>query len=191
MRCLPGPSRRGPIWASMSIFRHKMVPNAPAKLSTSEWRSRTSIATQWRRRNVPTQPMSARVDRLPRRLNHAGGIDLTSFLTDYGVVVALVCAGAAVLYGLIITQRLLAKSPGNERMQEISGAVQEGARAYLTRQYTIIAAVAVPLLVVLWLLQSYQTAIGFAIGGILSGAAGFIGMNLSVRANTRVAEAAR
>jgi len=116
---------------------------------------------------------------------------LTSFLTDYGVVVALVCAGAAVLYGLVITQRLLAKSPGNERMQEISGAVQEGAKAYLSRQYTIIAAVAVPLLIVLWLLQNYQTAIGFAIGGILSGAAGFIGMNLSVRANTRVAEAAR
>ncbi len=116
---------------------------------------------------------------------------MTSFLTDYGVVVALACAGAAVLYGLIITQRLLAKSPGNERMQEISGAVQEGAKAYLTRQYTIIAAVAVPLLIVLWLLQNYQTAIGFAIGGILSGAAGFIGMNLSVRANSRVAEAAR
>ncbi len=116
---------------------------------------------------------------------------MTSFLTDYGVVVALVCAGAAVLYGLIITQRLLAKSPGNERMQEISGAVQEGAQAYLNRQYTIIAAVAVPIAVVLWLLQDYQTAIGFVIGGVLSGATGFIGMNLSVRANARVAEAAR
>ena len=68
---------------------------------------------------------------------------MTSFLTDYGVVVALVCAGAAVAYGLIVTQRLLAKSPGNDRMQEISGAVQEGAQAYLNRQYTIIAAVAV------------------------------------------------
>ncbi len=116
---------------------------------------------------------------------------MTSFLTDYGVVVALVCAGAAVVYGLIITQRLLAKSPGNDRMQEISGAVQEGAKAYLNRQYTIIAAVAVPIAVVLWLLQDYQTAIGFVIGGVLSGATGFIGMNLSVRANARVAEAAR
>jgi K(+)-stimulated pyrophosphate-energized sodium pump len=116
---------------------------------------------------------------------------LTSFLTDYGVVVALVCAGAAVLYGLIITQRLLAKSPGNGRMQEISGAVQEGAQAYLNRQYTIIAAVAVPIAIVLWLLQDYKTAIGFVFGGILSGSAGFIGMNLSVRANARVAEAAR
>jgi len=116
---------------------------------------------------------------------------LTSFLTDYGVVVALVCAGAAVVYGLIITQRLLSKSPGNERMREISGAVQEGAQAYLNRQYTIIAAVAVPIAIVLWLLQDYKTAIGFVFGGVLSGAAGFIGMNVSVRANARVAEAAR
>ncbi|MEX2108069.1 MAG: sodium-translocating pyrophosphatase [Solirubrobacterales bacterium] len=116
---------------------------------------------------------------------------MTSFLTDYGVVVALVCAGAAVVYGLIVTQRLLAKSPGNERMQEISGAVQEGAKAYLNRQYMIIAAVAVPIAIVLWLLQDYKTALGFVIGGVLSGATGFIGMNVSVRANSRVAEAAR
>ncbi len=116
---------------------------------------------------------------------------MTSFLTDYGVVVALVCAGAAVVYGLIVTQRLLAKSPGNERMQEISGAVQEGAQAYLSRQYTIIAAVAVPIAVVLLLLQDWKTAVGFIIGATLSGAAGFIGMNVSVRANSRVAEAAR
>ncbi len=116
---------------------------------------------------------------------------MTSFLTDYGVVVALVCAGAAIVYGLIITQRLLARSPGNERMQEISGAVQEGAKAYLNRQYTIIAAVAIPIAILLWLLQDYKTALGFVFGGILSGSAGFIGMNLSVRANSRVAEAAR
>ena len=64
---------------------------------------------------------------------------MTDFLTDYGVVIALVCAGAAVLYGALVTQRLLACSPGNERMQEISAAVQEGAKAYLNRQYMIIA----------------------------------------------------
>jgi K(+)-stimulated pyrophosphate-energized sodium pump len=116
---------------------------------------------------------------------------VTSFLREYGVVVALVCAGAAVAYGLLITQRLLAKSPGNDRMQEISGAVQEGAQAYLTRQYTIIAGVALPIAVLLLLLQNYKTAIGFLIGATLSGATGFIGMNVSVRANSRVAEAAR
>jgi K(+)-stimulated pyrophosphate-energized sodium pump len=116
---------------------------------------------------------------------------LTKFLTDYGVVIALVCAGAAVLYGGLVTQRLLARSPGNDRMREISAAVQEGAKAYLTRQYTIIAAVAVVLAVLLIILRNVDTAIGFVIGGALSGAAGFIGMNLSVRANARVAEAAR
>jgi K(+)-stimulated pyrophosphate-energized sodium pump len=116
---------------------------------------------------------------------------LTDFLTDYGVVLALVCAAAAVIYGLIVTQRLLAKPAGNDRMREISGAVQEGAQAYLNRQYTIIAAVAVPLVVVLLVLQDWQTAVGFVIGAVLSGATGFIGMNVSVRANSRVAEAAR
>jgi K(+)-stimulated pyrophosphate-energized sodium pump len=116
---------------------------------------------------------------------------LTSFLTDYGVVVALACAGAAVLYGLLITQRLLKRPAGNDRMQEISGAVQEGATAYLNRQYTIIGAVAIPIAILLLLLQNWETAVGFVLGGILSGAAGFIGMNLSVRANSRVAEAAR
>jgi K(+)-stimulated pyrophosphate-energized sodium pump len=116
---------------------------------------------------------------------------LTDFLTDYGVVIALICAGAAVVYGAVVTRQLLAKSPGNEEMQRISGAVQEGARAYLTRQYTIIALVAIPLVILLWVLQDVSTAIGFVIGGVFSGAAGFIGMNLSVRANSRVAEAAR
>ena len=116
---------------------------------------------------------------------------MTDFLTDYGVVVALGCAATAVVYGLLITQRLLAKSPGNEQMQEISGAVQEGASAYLKRQYTIIAGVGAVLAIVLIPLQNVETAIGFVIGGVLSGSAGFIGMNLSVRANARVAEAAR
>jgi K(+)-stimulated pyrophosphate-energized sodium pump len=116
---------------------------------------------------------------------------LTDFLTDYGVVVALVCAAAAVIYGLIVTQRLLAKPAGNDRMREISGAVQEGAQAYLNRQYTIIAAVAVPIALLLLVLQDWKTAVGFVIGAVLSGATGFIGMNVSVRANTRVAEAAR
>ncbi len=85
----------------------------------------------------------------------------------------------------------MAKPAGNDRMVEISGAIQEGAEAYLKRQYLIITAVAIPMIVLLALLQNWQTAVGFIIGGVLSGATGFIGMNVSVRANTRVAEAAR
>jgi K(+)-stimulated pyrophosphate-energized sodium pump len=116
---------------------------------------------------------------------------VTDFLTNHGVVVALVCAGLAVVYGLVTSRQLLALSPGNERMQEISGAVQQGARAYLTRQYTTIAIVGVVLFVALIFVQNIAVAAGFAIGGILSGSAGFIGMNVSVRANCRVAESAR
>jgi K(+)-stimulated pyrophosphate-energized sodium pump len=116
---------------------------------------------------------------------------LSEFLVDHGVVVALVCAGLAVLYGALTTRSLLALSPGNERMVEISRAVQEGASAYLRRQYTTIAIVGVLLFVVLIPLQSIEVAVGFALGGLLSASAGFIGMNVSVRANTRVAEAAR
>jgi len=116
---------------------------------------------------------------------------LTEFLTDWGIVIALACAAAGVVYGALVTQRLLAKPQGNEQMVEISAAVQEGAQAYLSRQYMIIAAVAVVLAILLAILQDVTTAIGFVIGGAFSGAAGFIGMNLSVRANARVAEAAR
>jgi K(+)-stimulated pyrophosphate-energized sodium pump len=116
---------------------------------------------------------------------------LSDFLTDHGVVVALVCAGLAVLYGVLTSRSLLALSPGNARMQAISGAVQAGARAYLNRQYTTIAIVGVVLFVALIFVQDFSVAAGFAIGGILSGATGYIGMNVSVRANARVAEAAR
>ena len=116
---------------------------------------------------------------------------MSDFLIDHGVVVALVCAGLAVVYGLVTTQALLALSPGNERMQFISGAVQKGARAYLNRQYSIIAVVGVVLFVALIFIQNFSVAVGFAVGGVLSGAAGYIGMNVSVRANARVAEAAR
>src|SRR3954451_25300058 len=118
-------------------------------------------------------------------------LPLTDFLIDYGIVVALVCAGAAVVYGALTSRYLLAKSPGNERMQEISKAVQEGASAYLKRQYTIIGGVAVILAIVLAIALDVRTAVGFLIGGAFSAAAGFIGMNVSVRANARVAESAR
>ncbi|TMM10429.1 MAG: sodium-translocating pyrophosphatase [Actinobacteria bacterium] len=116
---------------------------------------------------------------------------MTKFLTDHGVVVALVCAGAAVVYGLATSRWLLAKSPGTERMREISRAVQEGAQAYLRRQYTIIGMVAIVLAIALLIALNVRVAIGFLIGGVFSASAGFIGMNVSVRANARVAESAR
>ncbi|MCX6386779.1 MAG: sodium-translocating pyrophosphatase [Solirubrobacterales bacterium] len=116
---------------------------------------------------------------------------MSNFLNDHGVVVALVCAGVAVLYGAVTSRSLLALSPGNEKMRSISAAVQEGARAYLNRQYRTIAIVGVVLFVALIFIQNIDVAIGFAIGGLFSAAAGYIGMNVSVRANARVAESAR
>ena len=116
---------------------------------------------------------------------------MSNFLTDHGVVVALVCAAAAVVYGAVTSRALLALSPGNETMRGLSLAIQEGASAYLKRQYTVIGIVGVVLFVALIPLQNIEVAIGFAIGGLASASAGFIGMNVSVRANARVAEAAR
>jgi K(+)-stimulated pyrophosphate-energized sodium pump len=116
---------------------------------------------------------------------------LTSFLSDHGALIAVLCALLAVAYGVLTTRSLLALSPGNETMQRLSAAVQEGAQAYLKRQYTTIGIVGVVLFVALIPLQNIQVAIGFAIGGLASASAGFIGMNVSVRSNARVAEAAR
>ncbi|HTU28956.1 MAG TPA: sodium-translocating pyrophosphatase [Solirubrobacteraceae bacterium] len=116
---------------------------------------------------------------------------MTSFLSHHGDVIALVCALCAIGYGIVTSRALLALSPGNERMQSISAAVQEGASAYLTRQYTIIAAVGVVVFIILIPLQNIRVAVGFLIGAALSASAGFVGMNVSVRANARVAEAAR
>ncbi|MBA2262813.1 MAG: sodium/proton-translocating pyrophosphatase, partial [Solirubrobacterales bacterium] len=90
---------------------------------------------------------------------------MTEFLTDNGAWLALLCAALAVVYGVVTTRQLLALSPGNDEMQRISGAVKEGARAYLNTQYSIIAVVGVVLFVVLIFLQSVSVAIGFAIGG--------------------------
>jgi K(+)-stimulated pyrophosphate-energized sodium pump len=116
---------------------------------------------------------------------------LSSFLSDHGALVAVICAFVAVAYGVLTTRSLLALSPGNETMRGISHSIQEGAQAYLKRQYRTIGIVGVVLFIALIPLQNIQVAIGFAVGGLLSSAAGFIGMNVSVRANTRVAEAAR
>jgi len=106
------------------------------------------------------------------------------------LIFALACAVAAIAYGIWSIKWLLAKPTGNEKMQEISAAIQEGASAYLARQYTAIGVVGIVLFIAMGLFIGWSSAIGFAIGAILSGAAGYIGMNISVRANSRTAEAA-
>jgi K(+)-stimulated pyrophosphate-energized sodium pump len=109
------------------------------------------------------------------------------------VLFALICAGVAVAYGIWLTVWLLGRPEGNERMKEIAKAVQEGAAAYLRRQYMTIAAVSIVpfLLLGFYNKLGWGTAIGFLVGAILSAGAGFIGMNVAVRANLRTAEAAR
>src|SRR6059058_1931545 len=116
-----------------------------------------------------------------------------SWFMDHAVLFALLCAGAAVLYGIGLTVWLLRQPAGTERMQEISRAVQEGAAAYLRRQYTTIAVVAIVPFLLLGFYNElgWGAAIGFLIGATLSAAAGFIGMNVAVRSNVRTAEAAR
>ena len=117
-------------------------------------------------------------------------MEVLSFNPALALPFALACATAAILYGVIISFRIVSLDAGNLKMKKIADAIAEGSSAYLSRQYLTIAAVAVFIFALIWFLLSLETAIGFLIGAVASAASGFIGMNISVRANVRTAQAA-
>ena len=116
---------------------------------------------------------------------------LLTHISNNALQFSILCGIAALVYGAISVRWILAQPQGNDRMREIAAAIQEGANAYLNRQYMAISVVGVVLFVALWLATGGPTAIGFLVGAVLSGVAGYIGMNISVRSNLRTAEAAK
>src|ERR1700741_2654623 len=109
-------------------------------------------------------------------------------MTALGLIIA--CGLLAIVYGIWAITSVMSADPGSARMQEIAAAVREGAQAYLKRQYTTIGVVGVVIFVIVGVLLGWLVAVGFLIGAVLSGVTGFIGMNVSVRANVRTAQAA-
>ena len=118
-------------------------------------------------------------------------MDIESINPSLGLPIALAASTAAILYGVITSFRIVSQDPGTVKMRRIADAIAEGASAYLARQYSVIAVVAIIIFGAIWLLLSLESAIGFAIGAAASTASGFIGMNISVRANVRTAQAAK
>lgn len=118
-------------------------------------------------------------------------MDLVNINPQLALPFALAASTAAILYGVITSFRIISLDAGNAKMRQIADAISLGASAYLTRQYTIIAAVATVIFAAIWALLSLETAIGFLVGAVASAASGFIGMNISVRANVRTTQAAR
>src|SRR3989344_5969099 len=110
---------------------------------------------------------------------------------DKFLLFAIISSVVAIVYGLVLAKSILKKNAGNEKMQGISSAIREGAKAYLNRQYKTIFSIDIILFIILWLAINIATAIGFILGAFLSALAGYVGMNVSVRANSRTAEAAQ
>ena len=118
-------------------------------------------------------------------------MDFLNINPTFALPFALACSTAAILYGVFTSFRIVSQDAGSVKMRQIADAIAEGATAYLTRQYSVIAIVAVIIFVIIWLVLSLEIAIGFAIGAAASAICGFIGMNISIRANVRTAQAAK